>query len=275
MPRASHRLYQQIPSLKECYETRGRPRGSGRASTTSNTVSIHIRAFAKLLKEPVGTIGMLGTKDSQFSCKGTLCKLADAIDEGLYILLEGATRKELKPATWQYPAKYSEPEPWRMKLHLTSRISNLGTGLVWFFRCPATGKPCRILYKLRDMAALYSRAYIEQTLGKRIYYPCQMAPGLSAGESEIANEIGRNEERIYARLKKLDKGRYCPYHNGQPARKALQRAELVYQLVTLEQSDTIKAIETAMQYEKLDSRAARRIERRTGQRPPPLHYMPT
>lgn len=37
-------------------------------------------------------------------------------------------------------------EPVKYRVHLEATTSNLGKGLVWYFRCPVTGKRCRKLY---------------------------------------------------------------------------------------------------------------------------------
>lgn len=66
---------------------------------------------------------------------------------------------------------YSNDEPVKYKVYLTSIPSNLGVGKIWYFRCPHTGKRCRKLYGagkyFLHRAAFPHAMYDSQTYSKQ------------------------------------------------------------------------------------------------------------
>lgn len=71
--------------------------------------------------------------------------------------------------TWSDPYT-GKPEEIHQRIDLVSKRSNLGRGRVLYFRCPSTGRLCRILYRAYHARTFRSR----WGFSYRLYYPGQL-----------------------------------------------------------------------------------------------------
>ncbi len=75
--------------------------------------------------------------------------------------------------TWRDPYT-GKPEEVRQRIDLVRKPSNLGRGSVLYFRCPSTGRLCRILYRAYSARTFRCR----QGFSYRLYYPGQVCSKL-------------------------------------------------------------------------------------------------
>lgn len=71
--------------------------------------------------------------------------------------------------TWTDP-RDGQTEDVRQRFSMVRKPSNLGRGHVLYFRCPNTGRPCRILYRAYRARTFRSR----WGFSYRLYYPSQV-----------------------------------------------------------------------------------------------------
>ena len=126
--------------------------------------------------------------------------------------------------TWTHPFDGTK-HTIRQRFDMVSKPSNLGKGTVLYFRCPRTGRLCRILYRAysaRDFRSRWGFSY-------RLYYPSQ-----TCGKRTRWDEVYWNAERHLER----SKGQRNPgTYRGKPTKRALRRERLFMQL---EQADEIR-----------------------------------
>lgn len=95
------------------------------------------------------------------------------------------------------------------KVELLTVKSNLGKGEILYFKCPQTGKRCKILYMAYSSEIFKSRsAYLN-----RIYYPSQMYSKLqypAIQSRKLEKEINKIRNQKYLRLQ----------YKGEPTRTA-------------------------------------------------------
>ena len=75
---------------------------------------------------------------------------------------------------------------------IISRPSNLGTGRIYYFLCPFSGKRCRILYM--GYGSLYFKS--REAYSHRIYFPSQMSSRLDKHNDKYWN-LEHKLERLY------------------------------------------------------------------------------
>lgn len=87
----------------------------------------------------------------------------------------------------------SSGNPINYKVFLERVKSNLGKGSIWYFKCPMTGKRCRILYGIGQgffHREAFKRCYYEtQTYSSKSRYLCKLA--------DIAFGADKAYEKIY------------------------------------------------------------------------------
>ena len=71
--------------------------------------------------------------------------------------------------TWKHPHTGASEEV-RQRIDVVSKPGNLGRGTVLYFRCPSTGRLCRILYRAYHARTFRSR----WGFSYRLYYPSQL-----------------------------------------------------------------------------------------------------
>lgn len=92
------------------------------------------------------------------------------------------------------------------KISICPKPSNLGKGINYYFICPATGHPCKILYLGYGSKHFKSRMAYQN----RIYYPCQLSSRLN-----LYNDKFWSLER---QLKTLYKKHPKSHYQGVPTR---------------------------------------------------------
>jgi len=126
--------------------------------------------------------------------------------------------------TWTHPLT-GVPEDVRQRIDMVSKPSNLGKGTVLYFRCPSTGRPCRILYRAYHARTFRSR----WGFSYRLYYPAQLCGKLGRWD-----EVYWNAERHLERGKgKRNPGTYL----GKPTKRA-KRVERLWE--QMERADEIR-----------------------------------
>ncbi|HRH71333.1 MAG TPA: hypothetical protein PLB89_17660 [Flavobacteriales bacterium] len=126
--------------------------------------------------------------------------------------------------TWTHPHT-GVAEDVRQRFDMVSKPSNLGQGEVLYFRCPSTGRPCRILYRAYHARTFRSR----WGFSYRLYYPSQ-----TCGKLNRWDETYWNAERHLERSKgKRNPGTY----RGKPTKRLKRRERLLEQL---SQADEIR-----------------------------------
>jgi hypothetical protein len=119
--------------------------------------------------------------------------------------------------TWTDP-RSGKPEDVRHRIEVVSKRSNLGRGHVLYFRCPFTGRMCRILYRAYHARTFRSR----WGFSYRLYYPSQVC-----GKRTRWDETYWNAERHLERSKgKRKTGTY----RGEPTKRTKRRERLFLQL---------------------------------------------
>ncbi|NUN10154.1 MAG: hypothetical protein HUU54_13360 [Ignavibacteriaceae bacterium] len=98
--------------------------------------------------------------------------------------------------------------PVSYKINLESVPSNLGKGLSWYLRCPATGVRCRTLHFIKAV-------FVHRTAAPNAYY-----------EKEIVSHLYRKYEKMFAAVKAEDyeqgqfsEKSFTKYYKGKPTRK--------------------------------------------------------
>lgn len=99
-------------------------------------------------------------------------------------------------------------KPINYKVPLVAKPSNIGKGVVWFFRCPHTGKLCRKLY-------LVDTYFLHRTAFKGVMY-----------EKQTYSVSKRNHRRLWDNLFCTDKvyeqlysKHFKSYYNGLPTKR--------------------------------------------------------
>ena len=143
---------------------------------------------------------------------------------GIFTKRKGAEVYMVLSYTWTHP-RTGKPEDVRQRIDMVSKPSNLGKGTVLYFRCPSTGRACRILYRAYHARSFRSR----WGFSYRLYYPSQLCGKLGRWD-----EVYWNAERHLEREKgKRKPGTFC----GKPTKRAKRAARLWSQL---ERADEIR-----------------------------------
>jgi hypothetical protein len=95
------------------------------------------------------------------------------------------------------------------RINLTSKPSNLGKGLVWFFICPLTDTLCRKLYRCRTNDFLSYKAF--KSVGHQLTYHYQNLSKLDRTMS-----LSRHFKR---KLKDLEEKKNCIAYDGKPTKQ--------------------------------------------------------
>ena len=102
-------------------------------------------------------------------------------------------------------------DPRKYRVLLVSVPSNLGTGEVWYFLCPRTGKRCRILYSVGGW-------FLHREALKGVYY-----------DSQIRSKLMRYYDKTFGPLYQTDKlydelhkPYFKPYYNGKPTKRHIR-----------------------------------------------------
>lgn len=105
-------------------------------------------------------------------------------------------------------------EPRKYKVYLTSEVSNLNVGLIWYFICPQTNKRCRKLYSVGGYF-----------LHREAFNGCMY-------ESQIKSKSYRAFEKIFSKEFKTDKlynelyqKHFKPTYAGKPTKRYLKIME--------------------------------------------------
>lgn len=106
----------------------------------------------------------------------------------------------------QYIAQDGQEQCYRICIE--AQRSNLGTGEVLYFRCPESGRRCRMLY----MAYNFPRFKAREAYYIRLYYGTQ----LTGGRSRFNQRFWKAEQD----LQRLQSGRQYLTHKGKPTRLA-------------------------------------------------------
>lgn len=110
-----------------------------------------------------------------------------------------------------------ETKQFDYKVYLESVPSNLGKGEVLYFRCPVSGKRCRVLYKAYGCEVWKCR----EAYANRIYYPLQ-----------LSSKRNRYNDRYWAldvQIDQLNKMRKADTYRGNPTRRAQRLQGLINQ----------------------------------------------
>lgn len=99
----------------------------------------------------------------------------------------------------------------RYKVNLECKVSNLGKGVIWFFVCPSTGKPCRKLY-------LNSGYFLHRTALKNLMYSKQIESKKFRNISKVFGTYFIRDE-VYSELYKKY---FKTHYNGKPTKRYLR-----------------------------------------------------
>jgi hypothetical protein len=116
--------------------------------------------------------------------------------------------------TWRDPYA-SKPEEIRQRIDLVSKPANLGRGRVLYFRCPSTGRLCRILYRAYHARTFRSR----WGFSYRLYYPGQVCGKLDRWNTRYW-DVERHLDRTKGK-------RRAGSHKGKPTKRAERRERLL------------------------------------------------
>ncbi len=118
--------------------------------------------------------------------------------------------------TWTDPHT-GQAEEVRQRIDVVSKPSNLGKGTVPYFRCPSTGRLCRILYR-----AYHARTFrCRWGFSYRLYYPAQLS-----GTRDRANARYWDIERHLEGMKgKRKPGTF----RGKPTKRGKRRTRLIHE----------------------------------------------
>lgn len=133
------------------------------AKSTKSAKRIELSYFVKkgLIKEGVHYSTTFSWKDNHGRNSGNILLIFNYKEDQPYFnLIYTITNKQT-----------GEERDFNYKIYLASVPSNLGKGKVWYFRCPVSGKRCRILYMVYYSDYFKAREAYQH----RIYYSCQMA----------------------------------------------------------------------------------------------------
>lgn len=161
------------------------------------------------------------TKDAEVSGSWTWSN-GDAVDI-ITVSKGGVVYMELS-YTWTHPHT-GTAEDVRQRFDMVSKPSNLGCGEVLYFRCPSTGRLCRILYRAYHARTFRSR----WGFSYRLYYPSQVC-----GKLNRWDEVYHNTERALEGMRgKRSPGTY----RGKPTKRAIRSARLWHRI---EQADEMR-----------------------------------
>ncbi len=116
--------------------------------------------------------------------------------------------------TWTDPYT-GKPEEIRQRIDLVSKPANLGRGTVLYFRCPSTGRLCRILYRAYHARTFRSR----WGFSYRLYYPGQVCGKLDRWNTRYW-DVERHLDRTKTKRK-------AGSYRGKPTKRA-ERMERLY-----------------------------------------------
>lgn len=106
--------------------------------------------------------------------------------------------------------KSGETKQFDYKVYLDSVPSNIGKGEVLYFRCPVSGKRCRVLYKAYGCEVWKCR----EAYANRIYYPLQLS-----SKRNIYNDRYWALDRQIEVLKEM---RGTSTYRGKPTKRSLR-----------------------------------------------------
>mgnify|MGYP003374512137 CR=1 FL=1 len=119
--------------------------------------------------------------------------------------------------TWT-DTRSGQREDVRQRFDMVSKPSNLGRGHVLYFRCPQTGRACRILYR-----AYYARTFRSRWgFSYRLYYP-----------SQTCGKLHRWDETYWSAERQLERSkgkRKAGTYRGKPTKRSKRRERLYTQL---------------------------------------------
>lgn len=186
----------------------------GRPSTGAATVYSSPRLELSRLK----AAGYF-TKDAEVRGSWTWSN-GDAV--GITTVNRGAEVHMVLSYTWTDPWM-GKPENIRQRIDLVSKPANLGRGTVLYFRCPSTGRLCRILYRAYHARTFRSR----WGFSYRLYYPGQVC-----GKLDRWNTRYWDVERHLDRMKgKRKAGSY----RGKPTKRAERMERLFAEWIRTEE----------------------------------------
>ena len=113
----------------------------------------------------------------------------------------------------------------RQRIDMVSKPSNLGKGTVLYFRCPATFRLCRILYRAYHARIFKSR----NAFSYRLYYPSQTCGKMNRWDEQH----WQAERKLEGMKRKRDPRKY----RGRPTKRA-QRVERL--IAELERTDYLR-----------------------------------
>ena len=124
--------------------------------------------------------------------------------------------------TWRDPYT-GKPEEVRQRIDLVRKPSNLGRGSVLYFRCPSTGRLCRILYRAYSARTFRCR----QGFSYRLYYPGQVCSKLDRWNTRYW-DLERHAEG-------MERMRSPGTYRGRPTKRARRWERLLSELERMEQ----------------------------------------
>jgi hypothetical protein len=116
--------------------------------------------------------------------------------------------------TWRDPYT-GKPEEIRQRIDLVSKPANLGRGKLLYFRCPSTGRLCRILYRAYHARTFRSR----WGFSYRLYYPGQVSGKLDRCNTRYW-DIERHIEGMRGKRRQET-------YQGKPTKRAERRERLL------------------------------------------------
>jgi hypothetical protein len=102
-------------------------------------------------------------------------------------------------------------KPIKYKVWLTSKQSNLGKGMIYYFLCPHTGKRCRVLYSI-DTYFLHRLAF------RGAMYECQTYSKYARSEIKVMKRLFGTDQAYEKLNSKYFKKKYA----GRPTKRYLR-----------------------------------------------------
>lgn len=113
--------------------------------------------------------------------------------------------------------KYRETDDINYTVHLVTRNSNLGKGLMWFFSCPKTGKVCRKLH-------LIGGYFCHRSANPNLMYQKQLESKKMREWIKVFGALLNNE--VY---EQLHKKHFKTHYKGKPTKKYLKLMKIIKQ----------------------------------------------
>ncbi len=141
---------------------------------------------------------------------------------GIFTKRKGAEVYMELSYTWTHPHT-GAAEDVRQRFDMVSKPSNLGRGEVLYFRCPQTGRACRMLYRAYSARTFRSR----WGFSYRLYYPGQLC-----GKLDRWNTRYWDLER---HMEGMERKRRPGTYRGKPTKRGKRREHLLSEWERMEE----------------------------------------